>query len=65
MDSGKCQTSMDQWPTWLQQVFEDGYFAAMTGQPLNPVAMSEWIMGYALYLDSQVSDPIRRQTPVF
>ncbi len=40
---------MDQWPTWLQQVMEAGYFAAMTNQPFNPNAMDEWKMGYRLF----------------
>jgi hypothetical protein len=46
---------MDQWPTWLQQVMEAGYFAAMTKQPFNPVAMDEWKLGYRIYTESRKS----------
>ena len=47
---------MDQWPTWLQQVMEAGYFAAMTRQPFNPVAMDEWKLGWNLFHDSRASN---------
>lgn len=48
---------MSEMPTWLQQVVEAGYFAAMTKQPFNPLAMDEWQEGFRLYVDSHASKP--------
>lgn len=44
--------------TWREQVFEAGYFAAMTKQPFDPNAMDEWIGGYRLYLASHGLTPM-------
>jgi len=54
MDSGSWP-NLSEMPTWLQQVVEAGYFAAMTKQPMNPVAMDEWKLGYAIYTESRKS----------
>ena len=53
MDSGQCQMPMDQMATWQEQIMEAGYFAAMTKQPFNPVAMDEWKLGWNLFHDSR------------
>lgn len=54
MDSGQW-TMPNEMETWREQVFEAGYFAAMTRQPFNPVEMDEWKAGYRLFHDSRAS----------
>jgi hypothetical protein len=38
---------------WREQIFSNGYLAAMKGEPRNPVAMDEWLMGFDLYQSSR------------
>jgi hypothetical protein len=52
------------WEPWLQDMHAAGYLAAMNHQPFNPFAMKEWQMGFLLYLENHVSQPIRKQMRV-
>ena len=56
-------TPFHELPTWQHQILANGYLAAMNGEPINPVAPDLWLQGYALFLEQNVSAPIRRQFP--
>lgn len=65
MDSETCAMNEPVW-TWephRQQFHSDGYRAAWKREPFNALQTPEWIAGYALYLDTHVSAPIRKLIP--